>query len=136
MLEVVVTVTPLSCAPTAVRVAPLLAAVHSMKIVAVVAADAMLKDVAVVPPDDVENTHVPLELTVNDRSNPELAVVTVSVAVVADHTDTTKEPPSAPPVSVICELCTAKAADVFVTPVSTLPVAVTVVELLDAEHCT
>jgi hypothetical protein len=55
---------------------------------------------------------------------------------VADHTDTTNEPPSAPPVSVICELCTAKADDVFVTPVSTLPVAVTVAELLDVEHFT
>ena len=107
-----------------------------MKIVAVVAADAMLKDVAVVPPDDVEKTQVPLELTGNHRSNPELAVLTVSVAVVADHTDTTNEPPSAPPVSVTCELCTAKADDVCVTPVSKLPVAVTVVELLDVEHCT
>ncbi len=96
----------------------------------------MPKDVAVVPSDDVENTQVPLELTVNDSANPELAVLTVSVAVVADHTDATKEPPSAPPASVICELCTAKAKEVFVTPVSALPVAVTVVELLDAEHLT
>ena len=84
----------------------------------------------------MENTHVPLELTVNDCENPELAVLTVSVAVVADHTDTTKEPPSAPPLSVSCELCTVNADDVPVTPVSTLPVAVTVAELLAAEHCT
>ena len=98
--------------------------------------DTTLKEVAVAPPEDVENTQVPLELTGNHRSNPELAVLVVSVAVVADHTDTTKEPPSAPPVSVSCELCTAKADDVCVTPVSKLPVAVTVVELLDVEHCT
>jgi hypothetical protein len=88
----------------------------------------------VVPPDDVENTQVPLELTVNDSENPELAVLTVSVAVVADHTDTTKEPPSAPPLSVSCELCTAKADDVLVMEESTLPTAVTVAELLDAVH--
>ena len=98
--------------------------------------DSTLKEVAVAPPDDVENTQVPLELTGNHTSNPELAVLVVSVAAVADHTDTTKEPPSAPPVSVTCELCTANADDVCDTPGSKLPVAVTVVELLDVEHST
>ena len=91
---------------------------------------------AAVPPDDVENTQVPLALTVNDSANPELAVLTLSVTVVADHTDATKEPPSAPPLSVICELCTANADDVIATPASTLPAAVTLAELLDVEHCT
>jgi len=61
----------------------------------------MLKDVAVVPPEVVENTQVPLLLTVNDKAKPLLAVLTVIVAVVEDHTDTTKEPPKAPPVNVI-----------------------------------
>jgi hypothetical protein len=98
--------------------------------------DTTPKEVAAAPPDDVENTQVPLELTVNHRSNPELAVLAVSVAVVADHTDTTKEPPSAPPLSVTCEPCTANTDDARVTPVSKLPVAVTVAELLDVEHCT
>ena len=83
-------------------------------------------------PDVVENTQVPLELTVNDNANPELAVLTVSVAVVDDHTEATNDPPSAPPLSVICELCTAKAEEVFVMEESTLPAAATVAELLEA----
>ena len=96
----------------------------------------MLNDVTVDPPDEVENAHETLELTVNDRSKPELAVLTLRVTAVPDHTDTTKEPPSAPPLSVACELCTANAADVIATPASTLPAAVTLAELLDVEHCT
>ncbi len=59
-------------------------------------------------------------------------MLTVSVDEVDDHTDATKEPPRAPPVSVICELCTAKAEEVCVIEESTLPTALTAAELIGA----
>ncbi len=54
-----------STPPTALTVAELLDAVHSTKKFDVVAPAATLNEVAVVPPDVEENTHVPVELTVN-----------------------------------------------------------------------
>jgi len=61
-------------------------------------------------------------------------VDSVSVYALEDTVSINKVPAIAPPVTVGCALCTAKADEVVVMEPSTLPTAVTVDDPLDTVH--
>ena len=101
----------------------------------VLAPAATLIDVTDEPPDVVWNTHVePVALTPNATAKPVGLVDSVSVYALDDTVSTNKVPAIAPPVTVGCALCTAKADEVVVMEPSTLPTAVTVDDPLDTVH--